>query len=703
MISPSGDAIFSVRKGEDLGSNFYSGPNKDTELARVFDRARTRLETAISDFEYYAVTNEPAAFIAAPVLRGGMVVGVVVLQMSNHEVYTVVNDYTGLGKTGETIVGSRVGDDIVFVTPLRHDPRAAFRRRIPLGRELELSLQRAIQGVPGHGIDLDYRGKQVMAAWRYLPSLRWAMVVKIDTAESFAPIVKQRNTMLLVGGVTLFLLVIGALIVARSISKPIISLTRVVRLISGGDLQQAVPVVRHDEIGELSQAFNKMTADLRQIYETIEETVRVRTHALQQQTASVALLQAVAVAANEAATVEDALQIALDRICAYTGWPVGHVYLPAGDGTGALLPTTIWHLNNPARFETFRQVTEATRARSAHGLAGRVLASGRPSWIIDVTQDPEFRRAQLARDIGVRAGFAFPVLVGREVAGVLEFFAEEAAEPDAQVLDLMANIGTQLGRVLERTRAAETIGQAKEAAEDANRTKSQFLANMSHELRTPLNAIIGFSRLVMRRARDILPQREHENLGKILLSAEHLLALINDILDLSKVEAGKMDLYLETFDLAPMLDDVAATVQPLVEKNANTLRVHRPDAVGAMRADLTKVRQSLFNLLSNACKFTSNGTITLEVTRRREDGVDWLTFCVRDTGIGMTAEQMGRLFQAFAQAERSTARQYGGTGLGLVITKKFCQLMGGDITVAGDPGHGSTFVITLPAEVGAGR
>ena len=493
LLSPSGDAIFSVRQGEDLGSNFYTGPNKDTELARVFDRAKTLLVTEVSNFEYYATTNEPAAFIAAPVLRGGGVIGVVVLQMSNAEIYKVVNDYTGLGKTGETVVGSRVDNDIVFLTPLRNDPQAAFRRRLPLGSTLASALQQAAQGTQGHGLDLDYRGQQVMAAWQYLPSLRWAMVVKIDAAEAFAPIVKQRNTVLIVGSITLLCVVLGALLVARSVSRPIVSLTRVVRIMSGGDLQQAVPVVTNDEIGELSLAFNQMTADLRQIYATIEETVRIRTQEL--------------------------------------------------------------HQSNAA---------------------------------------------------------------------------------------------------LER---------ARQEAEVANQSKSAFLASMSHELRTPLNAIIGFTRLVMRRSQEVLPVRQYENLEKILVSAEHLLALINDILDLSKVEAGKMDLYLETFDLATMLRDVETTVQPLVEKNANTLVMQWADPLGTMRADLTKVRQALLNLLSNASKFTQQGTIGLTAICEVADGGDWITLSVTDTGIGMTPEQMGKLFQAFSQAEASTAGQYGGTGL----------------------------------------
>jgi signal transduction histidine kinase len=219
---------------------------------------------------------------------------------------------------------------------------------------------------------------------------------------------------------------------------------------------------------------------------------------------------------------------------------------------------------------------------------------------------------------------------------------------------------------------------------------------MSHELRTPLNAIIGYSEMLMeeeedRDQRDFIP-----DLRKIRASGKHLLALINDILDLSKIEAGKIELSPETFDVAGLIEDVASTVQPLIDKNANVLTIERAGDLGAVYADITKVRQILYNLLSNACKFTERGTIALNAVREHADGADWLLLSVRDTGIGMTDEQMAKLFQPFSQADIQTARKYGGTGLGLAITKRFCERMGGEISATSVYGRGTTFIVKLP-------
>ena len=298
-----------------------------------------------------------------------------------------------------------------------------------------------------------------------------------------------------------------------------------------------------------------------------------------------------------------------------------------------------------------------------------------------------------------RAALSAPIIIRDEVYGCLtaNYYApHEFGEAEAQLHQTLADSAAV---AIGNARFIEETQRARDDAEEANRTKSQFLANMSHELRTPLNAIIGYSEMLQEEAEDLQNEEFEGDLERINGAGKHLLGLINDVLDISKIEAGAMDIYLETFPVQPMIQDVATTMQTLIEKNSNTLEIDCPDSVGSIHADTTKVRQGLFNLLSNASKFTEQGTISLTVSRWTEDGQEWVNFAVADTGIGMTDEQMGRLFEAFAQAEASTRRNYGGTGLGLAITRHFCEMMGGTVSVESEEGKGSTFTMKLPAVV----
>jgi two-component system, sensor histidine kinase LadS len=339
-----------------------------------------------------------------------------------------------------------------------------------------------------------------------------------------------------------------------------------------------------------------------------------------------------------------------------------------------------------------------------------IMEIGQPS-VVDDTRTYE-GWVETPETSWIRSVLCAAIRVEEEIYGFLSVDSSTPCAFNEAHVERLRTFAGLAGIAVRNARLFDEVRRHRQAAEAANRAKSTFVANMSHELRTPLNAIIGYSEMLIEDCGDLALDGFVSDLQKIHGSGKHLLSLINDVLDLSKIEAGKMQLYREAFDVTGMLQDVVSTVRPLIEANANELQLiygNDPAGTGAdlgvMHADLTKVRQSLLNLLSNAAKFTEHGVITLAAARERSpdrpaglgEGVDWLTFCVSDTGIGITVEQLERLFQVFTQGDASTSRRYGGTGLGLALSRRFCQMMGGDITVESAVGVGSTFTIRLPA------
>ncbi len=427
--------------------------------------------------------------------------------------------------------------------------------------------------------------------------------------------------------------VLLALLVSRSVKKPLREIERTVGWLASGDLSRQIPLYDRGDLADLSQSLNEMVVRLQQVAEHRGAIVE-------------AIYEGILIVNHKGQIIE--LNPAASRMFGYRRSLASELSL------GELIT-----VHNPQPGSD-RQM-------------GSYLQGGEGSLF-----------GQMIEAVAHRAdGSEFPV----------EWAITRISATQPPMFTIVVH------DLSERKRAEEEIRQAKDRAEAASRAKSTFLANMSHELRTPLSAIIGYSELLQEDALERGYSHLVPDLERIQTAGRQLLMLISGILDLSKIEAGKLELHLEEFDLRELIDDVVTTSRPLVVKNDNALQVDCPDRVGVMVADRTKVQQVLLNLLNNAAKFTMGGTITLRVARETTNGSEWVCFWVSDTGIGMTEQQMKNLFQPFTQVDASIAKEYGGSGLGLAIGESFCRLMGGEISVESKQGKGSTFSVRLPAVV----
>ncbi len=411
---------------------------------------------------------------------------------------------------------------------------------------------------------------------------------------------------------------------------------------------------------------------------------------LQQQTATADVLKVISRSTFDLKSVLDTLVESAARLC---DADMASINRQAGDVYRQVASYGYSH-----EFVAFMDTHPLEMGRGT--VVGRVVVEGKSLQILDVLADPQYKFVEGAKVGGTRTMLGVPLLREGAPIGVI-VLSRKRVEPftDKQI-ELVSTFADQAVIAIENVRLFDEIQDKSRQLELASQHKSQFVASMSHELRTPLNAIIGLTEMMVTNAARFGTDKAAEPLRRVHRAGTHLLGLINQVLDLSKIEAGKLELSPERVNLAPLIDEVVGTARQLAEQNTNRLVVEAEEKLGVLTVDPMRLRQILLNLLSNACKFTTQGEVRLRV-RKVVDVRNWIEFAVADTGIGMTAEQQGKLFEEFTQADSSTAQRYGGTGLGLAITRKLARMMGGDVTVTSEPGKGSVFTVRLPGVVSA--
>lgn len=430
---------------------------------------------------------------------------------------------------------------------------------------------------------------------------------------------------------------------------------------------------------------------LAKIQQGIGELERT-THALHRQVSFVELLQSVAVAANEATSTDTVLQFTLDRICAHTGWPVGHVYFRAPGSATDLVSSSLWHVDDPERFAALCNATQRTRLHAGMGLPGRVMNSGKAAWIRDAREDGAIPKEVSAAELDVRGAFAFPVLVQGQVVAVLEFFSHQVEEPDEELLSVMANVGAQLGQVVERSRAQQEIARNAEDLARSNAELEQFAYVASHDLQEPLRMVASFTQLLSRRYKGKLDADADEFIGFAVDGAQRMQTLILDLLSYSRLSTkGQSPQRINTSSACEAA--IAQLRQSISEKNAIVTVEPLPTVVGYN----TQLTQLFQNLIGNALKYCNRQQPEVHVSAAAN--ADHWVFSVRDNGIGIEPQYFERIFQMFKRLH--TREQYSGTGIGLALCKKIVARHRGQIWVESQPGQGSNFIFTIPRTEGA--
>ncbi len=685
LISTKGDIVYTQAHESDFATNLLTGPYRDTGLGKVTRYALDNLKSSISDFERYAPSKGAiAAFVATPVIINGEIKGVLALQIFSERVFAVIANNVGLSDSGETVV-ARLEDDhsALVMAPLKYDPDAALKRRIPLNIPSAEAMKNALKGNSDGALTFDYRGKEVVAAWGYLPLMKWGIVVHIDADEAFASVHKLHFVGLIILVLTLLAALFGAILFNRRVVDPLKHLNRSALEISAGNLHQRVAIEGWDEMRQLADTFNimverlnasdqernKAEENLLQLNQQLENKVAVRTADLQRANVSLAVKEEemrsvvehmvdCVVTTDERGVILSANPV-MEKLFGYS-----HDEM-IGQNVSIIVP-------EPDRSKHDSYMENYCRTGHGQEYVGRPYLPG-------------------SHGIGL----------GREVEGVRK---------DGERIELYLAVSEYfvggkrhftgvMRDIREHVRMMKDLKQARIDAEQASRAKSSFLAAMSHEIRTPMNGVIGMID-VLRQTSLSGYQMEMANL--IRDSAYALLSIIEDILDFSKIEAGKLEIEKIPMRLASVVENACGMLAHLaLTKGVELTLFIDPGIPENVLGDPLRLRQVLVNIINNAIKFSSaqekSGKVSVRVllTESNPDQVV-ITFQINDNGIGMDKETQDKLFKSFSQGDPSTTRRFGGTGLGLAISHHLAELMDAEITVQSEPQQGSTFMIQMP-------
>jgi signal transduction histidine kinase/CheY-like chemotaxis protein/HAMP domain-containing protein len=689
--------IVSATSGEVVISTDLAQEGKDKQTDLYFTEPMRTKKMYIKDIFYSEIEKRPTMVFSAPIFSlvhgGEHLVGVLVARVDlEQSLYPLLQNRTGMGETGETLI---VNKDGVALNELRWYENAPLKLKISAQPSV-----RAAAGKTGIIEDLDYRGEMVLAAYTHIPRTQWGFVAKRDLAEVYAPIRDLLHKLLFVFGFTALVVTLVSLLLSKTLSRPILGVGDAVRRFANGELDARCSINGTDEVAALGTAFNEMVATLssqmaiRKGYAELSETLVI------------------------ADKIKDFASGLLMKLIDLSGSQLGAFYLRSENG---------------AVFEQIASVglsgdtPQSFSAEGYEGELGKAIATGQISLVREISADTVFTFKTTGGTAIPREILTVPLLVGRQVMGVVSL-ATLSAFPDTfrQILDLaqigmgtafsnlLASVKTQ--RLAEELHTNNTELQAQavemeqqtqelqqqaveleaqqQQVEAANRLKSEFLSNMSHELRTPLNSVLSLSQLMLSNGIGSRGGEDKERVEIIERNGRHLLNLINDILDISKIEAGRMDLYVSSFAVEETVEAVVEAIRPLANQKGVSISVE-VGALGELQTDQDKLKQILLNLMSNAQKFTEKGEIGIKA---RQDGRS-VVISVWDTGIGIPEQALSHIFDEFRQADGSTTRQYGGTGLGLTISRRLAALLGGRIDVESEEGTGSTFTLTLPMHI----